>query len=200
MLFQYYGYGRFGPFSEALLYLERMGLLDAIIPFILIFSIFYAVLDQVKILENKRVNAVVALSVSLLTVVPHILGMYPPGADVVQIINRALPEIALIMIAIFLVMVLTGLIIGKKPDDADTTFKSVAKWAALILVAVVFWGAMTPQGYLPGFLNFFTDPYFYSIMIILLVFGLVIFLVVGGDDEEKKKRAAAAAARGNPPV
>ncbi len=102
MIFQYYGVGRFGPFSQALVYLEQMGLLDAIIPFILIFSIFYAVLEQVKILENNKVNGVVAVSVALLTVVPHVLGMYPPHADVVTIINRALPEIALILIAIFL--------------------------------------------------------------------------------------------------
>ena len=74
MIFQFYGYGRFGPFSQALLFLESIGLLDAIIPFVLIFTVFYSILRQVDVLKNQRADAVVAMSVSLLTVVPHILG------------------------------------------------------------------------------------------------------------------------------
>jgi hypothetical protein len=180
MMFQFYGYGRFGPFSQALLFLEQLGLLDAILPFILIFAVFYGVLDQVKVFANNRINAIIALSVSLLTVIPHILGYYPPSADVVVIMNRSLPEIALIALALVLVIVLTGLLTKNKFEDINL-FKENAHWIAIALVGLTIYGAIAPPTWVPGFLSIFTDPFFYTIMIILLVFGLVIWAVVGND-------------------
>lgn len=177
-LFQY-GYGRFGTFSQALVFLEQLGLLDALIPFALIFAVFYAILDQTEIFKaGRRINAVVALSVALLTVIPHVLGYYPPGADVVVILNRAAPEIALIAIALVLVLILTGLMSGTSGSNL-TLFKDYAQWIALALVALVVYGAIAPPTWVPGFLALFTDPYLMSVLIILLVFGLVVWAVVG---------------------
>ncbi|MBD3319422.1 hypothetical protein GF342_05960 [Candidatus Woesearchaeota archaeon] len=187
MIFQYYGYGRFGPFADALQFLENLGLLDALIPFALIFAIFYAVMDQIKVLKNRQANLVVSLSVALITVVPHALGLYPsPTADPVAIINRALPEIALIVLAVTVVMILTGLLAGKDWEKF-TYWQNSAKWIALVLVALVFFGAMAPPGQLPGFLNFLANPHFYSVMIIILVFGLVVWAVVFSDSGDDKK-------------
>lgn len=178
LLFQFYGYGRFGPFSQALAWMEQFGLLDSIIPFALIFAVSYQILKQTNVLQNERVNAVVALSISLVTVIPHVLGIYPsPFADPVTIINRSLPEFALIMIAIVLVLVLANLL--GFDATSDGTVQKVAPWAALVLVGLVLFGALTAPGTLPGFLSFLAEPVFYTLMIIILVFGLIIYAVVG---------------------
>ncbi len=189
MLFQFYGNTNF---VQVFRYLESFGLLDALVPFVLIFAVFFAVMQQVRVFgetkkekkdnvetevwnPNKKVNLVVSLAVSLMTVIPHVLGRYPPNADVVVIINSAAPEIALIMFAVLLVLVLTGFLSNKKQDANESFLVKKAPWIALILVLIVFWGAISP--WVPGFAQFLADPAFFAIMIILLVFALVIWAV-----------------------
>jgi len=182
-LFQFYGYGRFGPFGQALAYLEQFGLLDSIIPFALIFAILYAMILKTNIFSktdgklNKKVTLVVALSITLVTVIPHVLGLYSsPYADPVVIINQSLPQIALILVAIVLVLIVTNALEAEGSDVANKV-KEWSGWIALVLIGLVFYGALTPPGRLPGFLNFFADPFFYTILIILAVFGGVVYLV-----------------------
>jgi hypothetical protein len=63
------------PFlQDVMLFWVRLGVLDVVLPFLLIFTVLYAVLNTSKILgekdgqPKKRLNAVVAVSVALLSV------------------------------------------------------------------------------------------------------------------------------------
>ena len=82
-------------FPEFFVRLEEMGMLDSVLPFILIFTIVFAVLQKTKIIgEGKRqFNTIVALVLSLMVVIPHVTGRYPPGQDIILIINQALPQV-----------------------------------------------------------------------------------------------------------
>jgi len=54
---------------------DAWGLTDVILPFMLIFIIFFAILEKAKVLgnEKKNLNIGVSLIVSLMVVIPHIL-------------------------------------------------------------------------------------------------------------------------------
>ena len=72
---------------------ESWGLMDVILPFLLIFAVVYAALTKVKIFgeQKDRIHIIIALVIALAVVVPHVTYMYPPESDVVNIINTALP-------------------------------------------------------------------------------------------------------------
>jgi len=189
MLFQAGGF----VFQDALRYLQYIGVWDVILPFALIFAIIFAVLDKTKIFEHNNINIVIALSISLLSIIPHVMGGYPPGLDVVLIINAFFPQIALALIAIVMVLIMTGLMI-KDSDDFKFT-ETLGKWAAGISIALVLffmYNSINPVNTRYGStFNFLNDPQLQAFVISALVFGLIVWFIqrgLGGGNGVKKKK------------
>ena len=92
--------------------LQDIGIYDVLLPILLVFAIMYAILQKIKIFGKdkgaKSVNVVVALVVSLITLLPEY--------GVVDRINVYLPRFAFIMILMVTLLILMGLI-GFKVDD-----------------------------------------------------------------------------------
>lgn len=195
ILFQFQG----GMFQNTFQQLQSWGFFDVVIPFALIFAIVYTVINKVPFLEDvmkdkpgggkevhesrKNIRITIALAISLMTVVPHILGLYPGGVDVVQVINQFLPETTLVVLVLFVVMLLFGLTgAPTKKDGTDTVnlFEKFAPFLALFVIAFLLYRAINPQ-FLPFLDQFrlFNDPSFQALIIAVAVFALVIWLVVG---------------------
>ena len=168
MLFQYGG----GIFQDTFYYLQQMGISDVIIPFILIFTILYAVLQKIQIFgtEGQRFNAVIALAIALTTIIPHVLGSYPPGTDVVVMINNALPEVVFLIIGVVLLLVLLGFAWGGETTQTATA-AIVAVVAAVILV-IIFASEAIPVPIVS-----YLDPQLRTLLIVIIVFGLVFWYV-----------------------
>ena len=98
------------PFSNFFISLENIGFIDVLLPFLLVFTILFAILDKTKILGEgkKNMNIAVSLIFAILFVVPHVTGNYPAGYDPVQIVNSALPSVSLVVVAIIALMILIG--------------------------------------------------------------------------------------------
>jgi len=97
--------------------LERVGgLTDLLLPFVLIFTIIFAILQKTDILGKgkKNLNVALALVISLMVVIPHILQYYPdPQYDPVVIINSAIPNVSIIIVAVVMILLLIGLLGGE---------------------------------------------------------------------------------------
>lgn len=192
MLFQYGGF----VFQDALRQLQYWGVWDVLIPFALIFAIIFSILKKTEIFHNDGVNIVVALSTSLLAIIPHVSGGYPQGFDVVLIINQFFPQIALVLISVVMVLIMTGLLVDKANYKLATT---LGKWAALgsaLIVGFLMIKAINPDlgGASTSFLN---DPQLQAFVVAILAFGLVVLFITkgfGGGDAAAKAKAAAAAA------
>ena len=202
MLFQF-GYGGYssGAFQQAVYYLQSIGLLDLILPFILIFTIVYSVLMKVAIFResggteaapapgDKKINGVLAFAIALMTIVPHIINLYPPQSDPVTIINSSLPQVVVIIVAVILVLVLAGLIGFQSGDAAQkkTPLKWLAKhaeWIAVALVALIFLSSFyepfTALPFIGSWLGRITaDSGLVALVVMVLIFGIVIKFIVG---------------------
>lgn len=170
-------------FQNAIRQLENFGLSDVLLPFILIFTVVFAVMQKVKPLgeDKKNFNVIIALVMSLSVIIPHVLGSYPRDADVVNILNEVLPSISLIMVAILAVLLMLG-VWGKEVDIAGS---SVGGWITMLSMLIVFilFGSAANWFQLPNFLNFLDDPETKSLLIIILVFGAIISWVTKDDKE-----------------
>ncbi len=193
ILFQFQG----GMFQNTFQQLQSWGFFDVVIPFALIFAILYTVINAVPFLKDvaeakdgkvkvkesrKNIRVTIALAISLMTVVPHVIGVYPGGVDVVQVINQFLPETTLVVLTLFVLLMLFGLTGSPKYGEEDTNaFRTFAPWVALGVIALLLYRAISPQAF--PFLDqfrLFNDPSFQALIIAVMVFGLVIWLVVGG--------------------
>lgn len=163
---------------------EEMGLTDAMLPFLLIFTIIFAILQKSNILGDKKknLNVVVSLVIALITVIPHITGAYQRMGliDVVDVMNRALPNVSIILVAIVSILLLIGLLGG----EAKWMGGSISGWIALlsiILIAIIF-------GHAAGWWFFvdwawLNDSETVAVVIILLVFGVLIWFITKDEDE-----------------
>lgn len=187
-------------FGMALRQLYDIGLLDILLPFVLIFTLIFAILQRTKVLgkdENdrpmKNFNVVIALVMALGAVIPHVL--WGSGStrspylsngfiDVVQVINNALPNISLIVVAILMFLIVVG-IWGKNVDIGGTTFGGIVTILSMIAIVVIFVIAAGWMGNIPNWLHFLHDPQTQALVVVVLVFGLIIRFIVGPSDNDK---------------
>src|SRR3990167_10128684 len=87
--------------------LQDLGFYDFILPFLLVFTIVFAVLEKTKILgvdedsktPKRNLNAIVAFSIALFVVITK---------QIVVTLRSSLPQIALVLIVIISLLLLVG--------------------------------------------------------------------------------------------
>ncbi len=173
-------------FTNAMYTLENLGLRDVILPFLLIFTLIYAVLSKSKVLgeDKKNFNVIVSMVLGLLVVVPHITGSYPAGADVVDIMNSALPNVSLVVVAVIMFLILVG-IMGAKPKWVGKSTGGVIAIIAILVVIIIFGNSAGWWTNLPWWLDWLNNSDTQALIVVLIIFGAVIAFVTS--DGSKKE-------------
>jgi len=167
--------------------LERVGFVDVLLPFLLIFTIIFAVLEKTHILgEGKRnMNVGIAVIFALLVVIPHVTGNFPAGYDPVAIINAALPSISLVIVAVIALMILIGVF----AHDRILLGMTAPGWVGLFsVVTLVFIFGSAAGWWTTGIIDWLDQVFgsdIVAILIMILVFGIIIAFVTGGGEHEK---------------
>jgi hypothetical protein len=193
----YYSSGSGGILTQGIYALQNMGILDIILPFILVFTVVFAVLQKTKILGTEKVgtedkprknfNVVIALVMGLAVVIPHVMGTYPtPESDVVNIINAALPNISVVLIAVIMLLLMIG-VFGNELNIAKSPGLAGGAVVFAIVATVFIFGAAANWYQLPDWLNFLNDSDTQSLIIILLVFGALIAFITKEDKPKDPK-------------
>ena len=114
--------------------LEDLGVYDYVLPFLLVFTILFAVLEKTKLLgteeggkePRRNLNVVLALVISLIVVV---------RTDITSIMNNYLSKMALFIIVVLIFILTTGLFGASTEGYTGTVF-----FIAMILsVLAVIW-------------------------------------------------------------
>ena len=167
-------------FESVIMVLESWGLMDVLLPFLLIFVVIFAILQKTHILgkDKKNYNVIISLVVALMVVIPHVLNSYPAGFDVVEIINMVVPQISLIIVAVLMLLLLLGLFGGASIPGA------VAAIAGLV-VLFIFLGT-TEWLYGLDWLYRFFGAEAVSFLIVILIFGLIIWFITSEPKEVRQ--------------
>ena len=183
-------------FRSLIYTLENMGVIEVILPFLLVFTLIYAVLQKSKILgtddngkPRKNFNVVIALVMGLGFVIPSVTGRYPNNLNPVEIVNSALPGVSILVIAIVMVLLLLG-IFSKAPNTEDSFGGIIAIFAIGSVVTIFGISAGWFGGRLPYWLSFLNDPQFQALVVTILVFGLVIYFITKEDTPKNNNDSA----------
>jgi hypothetical protein len=170
--------------------LDRWGVATVLLPFILVFTIVFAVLQKSEVLGagKKNFNVMVALAMALAVIFPHVLGTYPPSADPVLIINNALPAVSVVMVAIIMFLLLIGIMGGQ----VKWLGSSISGWIAIFSLLVIIyifgratgWPGFTSE--MPRWLRWVDNPDVLAFIIIILVFGVLIWYITKDDSASTK--------------
>lgn len=124
------------PLGKAVEFFRDFGLFDIILPFLLVFTIIFAILEKTRILgtvkfkgedyPNKNLNSMVAFVVALLTVAT---------ANVVRTINESLPNVVLLVVISVSFLIMIGVFM--KTEELDLRSKHKRLYMTFIIIMFI---------------------------------------------------------------
>ncbi len=161
-------------------FLETFGFFDVILPFLLVFTIVFGILEKTRVFgtydgkPKKNINSMVAF----------VIGFFVISAkQIVQAIQESLPIVALLLIAVVSFLVLVGSFAsGEKEFNFLELFKGWQMPLALLFFAAIALIFINSFGWLTPIIEYITGA---GIAIFLMVafigiIGGIVFFVVGG--------------------
>jgi len=162
-----------GPLELAIQGLKELGFFNVLLPFLLVFTVLYGILERTKIFGDKKhdINAVVAFSISMMVI----------GTTwVVGAITEFLPYVGMISIVLVSLLLLAGMMFS---NNLEGLLKE--KWfqtgGVIIIIIVISLSLMyifglkltTGRGYILGI----SVNDFATIMGLILFFALIVWMV-----------------------
>jgi hypothetical protein len=97
------------PLGQAVQFLKDFGLFDVVLPFLLVFSIVFAILEKTMILGSEKVGDKTIPKRTINTMVAFVVGMIVIAMnEVVNAINEALPNVVLLLVILISFLMLVG--------------------------------------------------------------------------------------------
>ena len=164
-------------FVDLIAGLEDVGFYDVALPFLLIFTITFAILQKIKLFgaSGKNFNAVVAMVMAFLVV---------RTAAIVDVMNLFLPKISLLSLVIVVCLILLGILLNKENAGFAGTLGGIGIILTLLGVAVAFFTSTGALGLeFPSWINFSGNDW--NFLIGLALFFLFFAYITSDSDASK---------------
>lgn len=162
-------------FTGFLGWFESIGGFDFILPFLLIFAIVFAILEQIKLFGAKRnISAILALIIALFAVIQ---------TDVVLLIQGFIPRVSMIILFIFSVLLLIGIFGVRAEKFAKLPFGI----AVILSIIGVIWAFGAASGWDVPWGPFLTQEDI-AIILTLGIFILIIWFIIKEPPKETEQR------------
>lgn len=126
--------------ENAIQFFRDFGLFDVVLPFLLVFTIIFAILEKTRILgvegsgdktiPKKNLNSMVAFVVALLVVATN---------KIVNALNQALPNVVLLIVVSISFLLLIGVFRKTEEFDFSNAHKGYYKIFVLFFLLAVIW-------------------------------------------------------------
>lgn len=170
-------------------FFARIGVYDVILPFILVFTIIFAILEKTRVLgvekisgsdyTKKNLNATVAFVVSFLVVA---------STRLVAVINEAMANIALLVLVIVSFLILIGAFFksGEDVSFGEGPWRTSFMVVILVGVVAIFLNALGWLQDLIDYLDRYWQTDFVGAILLILFIVLFILFVTWGSGESPK--------------
>ncbi|MFA6462068.1 MAG: hypothetical protein WCV90_07430 [Candidatus Woesearchaeota archaeon] len=118
-------------FRGVIIFLDKIGVYDIILPFLLVFTIVFAILEKTKVLgiekidgkdtTKKNINAIVAFCISFLVIA---------STQLVSLISKVMADVVLLLILAVCFLMLVGVFFG----DKEFTLKEFPGWIKFFMI------------------------------------------------------------------
>jgi hypothetical protein len=152
--------------------LENYGFYDVALPFILIFTLFFAILQKIKIFgeNSKNFNTVIALVMALLVVRQE---------NIVETMNMFLPQISLLALVFVVILILIGIFLGPATNGWSGLPLMLGLGISVVAVSLIFFSSAAPLGLsFPSWMR--TNDIDFTFWLSILA-AFVFILVITGD-------------------
>ena len=171
-------------------FMGKLGVYDIVLPFLLVFTIVFAILEKTKILgvekvdgkeiTKKNINAMVAFIVAFLVIA---------STQLVAVINQVMANIVLLLVLAISFLLLVGVFMGSK----EFTLEQYPTWLKFFMVlmflgiVVIFLNALNWLDKVWKFLQQWDADYVVTVVFFVIIIGFIWFIVQGPGESTPKK-------------
>ena len=114
-------------------FLGELGVYDVILPFLLVFTIVFAIFEKTKILGTEKIGDQVITKKNLNSIVALIIAfLVVASTKLVSVINEVMANVVLLLILAICFLLLVGVFFG----DKEFTLKEHSGWTNFFMIAM----------------------------------------------------------------
>ncbi len=171
--------------GNAITFLDSIGFFDVVLPFLLVFTLVYGILEKTKLLgtedrkPKKNLNAMVAFTIAFFVVA---------ASNIVTAIKTSLPWVMLILVIFISLLLLTGIFAKDEEFDLFTKYPKFKNWILVFVVLAVVAIFLSAFNYLQPLLNYVqggAGSNVGSALVLLLVVGAAMWYIVSNNATEE---------------
>jgi len=185
------------PFSTGIQFLDRLGVYEVLLPFLLIFTLVFAILEKTRIfgveevegvgeMPKKNLNSMFAFVTAFLVVA---------SSRLVAAVNEAVANMTILLLLGFAFLLLVGVFhTGKEEMELKGPFKGILMWIMFVGILLIFLHALktadgTPWLYFAwGFLvNNIDTGAMGALVLTIIVVGLMMYITNDPKDKNNKE-------------
>lgn len=174
------------PLLDAVDFMKSFGIFDVVLPFLLVFTVVFGVLEKTKVFgvedgkTRKNLNAMVAFVIGFFVVA---------ASQIVGVIQSTLPVVMLILILVIAFMVVYGATLGESEKGIslwdEVKGKGVFAFGIVIAIIAIVLGAMDMLGDVMAWIYDVLGGPALTTIIMLLVISIFMWVVLKDKTEKK---------------
>jgi hypothetical protein len=167
-------------FRGAIDFLGRIGVYDIVLPFLLVFTIVFALLEKTKVLgveeiggvrvSKKNLNSIIAFVVAFLVIA---------SSQLVAVISEVMSHVVLLMVLIVSFLLLVGTFFGDKEFSMEEYPSWIKFFMILVFIGIVliFLNALDWLQYITKLFENWNADWAVSIILFVILIGFMLYIV-----------------------
>jgi len=181
-------------FGDSIQFLAKLGIYDVVLPFLLVFTIVFAILDKTKILgvekgrddreyTKKNLNAMVAFIMGFFVVA---------SSQLVAVINKTLSQVFILLLLIICFLMLAGSFHQQQKEGfflKDGFYKSAFMVIVFLAIIMIFLNALGWLDVIYGFLkDNWNTSYVAAVILVLAMVGFMVWITKDTSQGKEPKK------------
>jgi len=121
-------------FRDVIVFFDKLGIYDVVLPFLLVFAVVYAILDKTKILGTEKIDNVEYPKKNINSMVAFVIAFFVVASTkLVETISTALANTVLLLLLIVMFLMLVGAFFK---NDEDVFLEGGWRYTFMVIVFV----------------------------------------------------------------
>jgi len=174
--------------GNAVEFLKEFGFFDVILPFLLVFTVVFGILEKTRIFGTEKLKGEDYPKKNLNSMVAFVIAFFVVATkEVVTSLQVSLPQVALVLIILLSFLMLAGSFMGDKTFSFENSkwavFLTLVSFLAVLLIFLNSFGWLDP---IMAYIGANPGTVAVPTVLVGVVIGTIVY-VVGGTPKEDKK-------------
>lgn len=161
-------------------FFDKIGVYDIILPFLLVFTIIFAILEKTKILGIEKIDGKETTKKNLNSMVAFVIAfLVIASTQLVSVINKVMANIVLLLILAVCFLLLVGVFFG----DKEFTLKDYPTWTKFFMVlmfigiVIIFLHALDWLQYIFALFVYWDAEWASAIIFLIIILGFIWYVI-----------------------